>query len=168
VTTLEQVWSTKSEVRPGDHIEVTALLRQPSGEPVTQKIAVDIPESVNDKFLSLVVGSGSSLNALQFHFAQPGSTPRDLHQLVRALNRMRRNNRLYALLMAPQRSFIMQGDEYPSPPPSLIQTFLADPSVSSSVIFSGTSVIGDFETKPSPYTIRGQKTLILKVVGPGI
>jgi len=69
--------------------------------------------------------------------------------------------------MAPQRSFVLQGDEYPSPPPSLLQTFLADPAVSSSVTFSGMSIIGDFETKPIPVTIRGQKTLMLKVVETG-
>ena len=168
VATLEQVWSAKSEVRPGDHVEVTALLRLPGGETVTQKIPVDIPESVTDKMLSLVVGSGSSVNVLQSRLTPLGSAPRDLRQLVRALNKMRRNNRLYALLMAPQRSFVMQGDEYPSPPPSLLQTFLADPAVASSVRFSGTSVVGDYEAKPSPYTIRGQKTLVLKVVSPGM
>lgn len=168
VATLDQVWSTKSEVRPGDHIEVTALLRTPSGETVIQKIPVDIPDSVTDKTLSVVVGSGAVMNALQFRFNPLTSTPRDLRQFVRNLNRMRRNNRLYALVMAPQRSFILQGDEYPSPPPSLVQTFLADPAVSSSVIFSGTSVVGDFETKPSPYTIRGQKMLLLKVVSRGL
>jgi hypothetical protein len=165
--TIEQVWSTKSEVRPGDHLELTALLRLPWGEALTQKIPVDIPDSVTDKMLSVVVGDGSSINALQFRSTPLGGTPRDLQQLVRALNRMRRNNRVYALVMAPQRSFVMQGDEYPSPPPSLLQTFLADPAVSSSVLFSNTSVVGDFETKPSSYTIRGQKMLILKVIGPG-
>lgn len=167
VSSLEQVWSTKSEVEPGDHLEVTALLRTPSGETVTQKIPVDIPQSVSDKTLSLVVGGGASINALQFRLSPPGTTPRNLGQLVRALNRMRRNNRLYALLMAPQHSFILQGDEYPSPPPSLVQTFLADPAVSSSVTFSGSSVVGDYETKPSRYTIRGEKTLLLKVVNKG-
>ena len=167
VATLEQVWSTKSEVRPGDHIEVTALSRTPWGEPVIQKIPVDIPESVTDKMLSLVVGSGASINALQFRVSPLSTTPRDLQQIVRALNRMRRNNRLYALLMAPQRSFFLQGEEYPSPPPSLVQTFLADPGIASSVTLSSTSVVGDFETKPSPYFIRGQKTLLLKVVSTG-
>jgi hypothetical protein len=117
--------------------------------------------------LSLVVGGGSAINVLQIRFSPLNMTPKDLSQLVQAINRMRRNNRLYALLMAPQRSFILQGDEYPSPPPSLVQTFLSDPAVSSSVIMSGTSVIGDFETKPTPYAIRGQKTLLLKVVEQG-
>ncbi|HEV2349120.1 MAG TPA: SpoIVB peptidase S55 domain-containing protein [Terriglobia bacterium] len=167
LATLDQVWATKSEVRPGDHIEVSALLRTPWGESVIQKIPVDVPESVNDKTLSLVVGSGASINALQNRFTPQGSMPRDLHQLVRALNRMRRNNRVYALLMSPQRSFILQGDEYPSPPPSLMQTLLADPAVAGNVVFSGTSVVGDFETKPCPYAIQGQKTLMLKVLSAG-
>ena len=167
LATLEQVWSSKSEVRPGDRIEVTAVLRTPSGEAVIEKIPVEIPESVSDKALSLLVGSGSVINMLQSQLSPLATTPRDLRQLVRALNRMRRNNRLYALLMAPQRSFILQGDEYPSPPPSLVQTLLADPAVASSVTLSSTSVVGDFETKPSPYTVRGQKTLLLKVASPG-
>jgi hypothetical protein len=167
VATIEQVWSSKSEVRPGEKIEVTVVLRTPSGDALVKKIPVEIPESVSDKALSLVVGSGSTINSLQRRLSPLTTTPRDLSQMVRALNRMRRNNRLYALLMAPQRSFLLQGDEYPSPPPSLVQTFLADPSVSSRMVMSGTSVVGDFETDPSPYTIRGQETLLLKVSSPG-
>jgi hypothetical protein len=165
---LEQVWSTKSEVKPGDHIEVIALLRLPGGQAVTQRIPVDIPESVNDKTLMLAVGGGSEINALQFRLTPPGSAARDIHQLVKALNRMRRNNRLYALLMAPQHSFIMQGDEYPSPPPSLVQTFMADPAAATSVTLSGTSVVGDYEAAASSLMLHGQKLLFLKVVGPGL
>ena len=164
---VEQAWSTKSEVRPGDHIEVTAILRTPGGESVTEKIPVTIPDSVTDKNLSLVVGSGQTINALENRLSPLSTPPRDVHQLVRALNRMRRNNRIYVLLMAPQRSFVIQGDEYPSPPPSLVQTLMADPAALSGVISSGTSVVGDFETKPSPFTIRGEKTLVLRVVGAG-
>lgn len=163
--TIEQVWSTKSEVKPGDHLEVTALLRLPTGESTTAKIPVDVPASVTDRVLSLVVGGGSSINAMELRYSALGGNARDSQQLVRALNRMRRNNRIYALLMSPQRSFVMQGDEYPSPPPSLMQTFMTDPAAASSGIFSGTSIVGDFETSSTPYAIHGQKTLILKLAG---
>ncbi len=167
VAALEQAWSSKSQVKPGDQIEVTALLRTSSGKALVEKIPVDIPQSVNAKRLSLVVGSGSSLNILERRLASVLTTPRDPRQMVRALNRMRRNNRLYALLMLPQRSLTLQGDEYPSPPPSLLQTFLADPAVSSSVAFGNASVVGDFETKPMLYEIAGQKTLYLTVEDSG-
>ena len=168
VATLEQVWSSRSEVKPGDHIEVFGLLRLPGGQAVTQKIPVNIPENVSDRGLMLAVGGGATISMLQFRLIQPGSSARDIPQLVKALNRMRRNDRLYALLMAPQRSFVLEGDEYPSPPPSLIQTFLSDPGAASSVNLSGTSVVGDFEGAASSFMIHGQKTLLLKVVGPGL
>jgi hypothetical protein len=166
--TIEQLWSTQSEVKPGDHLEVSALLRLPSGETLIEKIPVDVPVSITDKMLSLVVGGGASINTMEFRFTALGGLPRDSQQLVRALNRMRRNNRVYALLMSPQRSFAMMGDEYPSPPPSLLQTFMADSAAASSVVFSGTSIVGDFETKPTPYAIHGQKTLLLKLAGSGM
>lgn len=165
--TIQEVWSTKSEVRPGDHLDVIALLRLPSGTTMRETIPVDIPQSITDKMLQLVVGGGSSINAMEFRFSALGGTPRDSQQLVHALNKMRRNNKVYALLMTPQRSFVMQGEEYPSPPPSLLQTFMADPAASN-MIFSGTSVVGDFETQPTPYIINGQKTLILQVAGSGM
>jgi hypothetical protein len=167
IATIEQVWSSKSEVMPGDKIEITVVLRTPAGDTIVQKLPVEIPESTNDRSLSLIVGSGSAINTLQSKLLAPNFSPRDLKQLVQAINKMRRNNRLYALLMAPQRSFVLQGDEYPSPPPSLVQTFLADPAVSSNVSFSGTSVVGDFEAKPIHMNIRGQKALLLKVVDQG-
>ncbi len=167
VARVEQVWSTASEVRPGEKIEVTALLRTPWGETLTEKIPVTIPDSVTDKRLSLVVGSGTSLNMLEGRLTALTSPPRDAHQLVKALNRMRRNNRVYALLMAPQRSLVLQGDEFPSPPPSLLQMFLADPAASSRMTFSGTSVIADDETEPTPYTIQGDQTLYLNVADTG-
>ena len=82
---------------------------------------------------------------------------------MRALNRLRRNNRLYVLLLAPKRTFVIQGEEFPSPPPSLIQTLLSDPSVSTNMATSGQSIIGDSEGSPLPYAIRGRRTLRVKV-----
>jgi hypothetical protein len=168
VATLQQVWSSQPEVRPGDHIVLTGLLRTPSGKTLTEQIPVVIPASTTDKMLSLVVGSGSALNMIENRLAPLAAGPRNLQQLVYALNRMRRNNRLYVLVMSPQRSLTLQGEDYPSPPPSLVQTFLTDPAVSSSFIFSGTSVIGDFQTSPTVYSIQGIKTLQIKVDTSGV
>jgi len=160
---LNEAWASKSEVRPGDTIDVMAVVMTPSGEALPQKIAVRIPENVSSKLLQLVVGSGPAINALEGRLTPLASQPRDVHQMVRALNQMRRNNRLYALLLTPEGSFRMAGDEFPSPPPSLLQTFLADPAAAGRVTLSATSVVADFETAPTPYTITGQQTLLLKV-----
>lgn len=162
--TLEAAWASKSEVRPGDSIEVTALVRTPAGESFAQKIPVAIPENVSSKTLSLVVGSGAAVDAIEGRLTPLASPPRNVQAMVRALNKMRRNNRIYAVLLAPEGSFRLAGDEFPSPPPSLLQTFLTDPAAASRVTMSPTSVVGDFETDTTPYTVTGQQALLLKVI----
>jgi SpoIVB peptidase S55 len=164
---LDAAWASQSEVRPGDEIEVTAVVRTPAGEAITEKIPVRVPDSVSSKVLSLVVGSGPAINALEGRLTPLASPPRDLRQMVQALNQMRRDNRLYAILLAPESSFRMQSTEFPSPPPSLLQAFLSDPAAASRVTLSPTSVVADFGTGPTPYTITGQQTLQLKVARPG-
>lgn len=163
---IDEAWASKSEVRPGDTVDVMTVVRTPGGETVTEKIPVLIPENVNSRMLSLVVGSGSAIDAMEGRITPLAAQPRDVHQMVRALNRMRHNNRVYALLMAPSSSFRLQGEEFPSPPPSLLQTFLTDPAASRATL-SATSVVGDFETGPTPYTVAGQQTLLLRVVHRG-
>ena len=53
-------------MHPGDQLEVTALLQSPTGQPIPVKIPVKIPEGVTDKAVQLVIGSGSTINALEF------------------------------------------------------------------------------------------------------
>ena len=163
---LDEAWASKSEVQPGDSIDVMAVVRTLGGESVTEKIPVEIPENVSGKMLSLVVGSGSAIDAMEGRITPLTAQPRDVHQMVRALNRMRHNNRVYALLLSPSSSFRLQGEEFPSPPPSLLQTFLTDPAASRASL-SATSVVGDFETAATPYTVAGQQTLLLRVVHRG-
>jgi hypothetical protein len=165
--TLETAWTSKSEVRPGDSIDVMTVVRTPAGESFTQRIPVTIPENVNSKTLMLVVGSGAAADAIEGRLTPLASPPRDLHRMVGALNKMRRNNRMYAVLLAPEGSFRLAGDEFPAPPPSLLQTFLSDAAAASRVSMSSTSVVGDFETDPTPYTVTGQQTLQLKVISVG-
>jgi hypothetical protein len=164
---LETAWASRSEVRPGDSIDVMTVVRTPAGESFTQKIPVTIPENVNSKTLTLVVGSGASADAIEGRLTPLASPPRDVHRMVLALNKTRRNNRIYAVLLAPEGSFRLAGDEFPSPPPSLLQTFLTDPAAASRVTLSATSVVGDFETDSTPYTVTGQQTLQLRVIRAG-
>ena len=162
---LEQVWSSKSVVKPGEEIVIHGTLRTPGGETTVERIPVVIPESVADGYLSIVVGSGVAINRFRSPrlSALRGRPAKDLRQLVRALNRLRRNNRLYVLLLASKRTLFLQGEEFPSPPPSLIQTFLSDPAVSTDMATSRYSIIGDSEGSPQPFSLRGQRTIRVRV-----
>src|SRR6202043_2317419 len=65
VEDLEQVWGSKREVKPGDTLELTALLRGQDGKETLQKTMVDIPASLTPGPLTISVADGSSMDRLE-------------------------------------------------------------------------------------------------------
>ncbi|MBI4458719.1 MAG: hypothetical protein HY648_01505, partial [Acidobacteria bacterium] len=59
---LEQIWSDRQEVKPGDKLELTALLRAQDGGETTQKTTVEIPASLMPGPLTITVADGTSLD----------------------------------------------------------------------------------------------------------
>ena len=89
--------------------------------------------------------------------------PKDPQQLVRAINRSRRNNRLYVRLARPEAGFVLQGEPFPSPPPSVVSTLSTDPSRSINVSRTMLSTVADYELEPVSGVVAGAKALSLTV-----
>jgi hypothetical protein len=89
--------------------------------------------------------------------------PRDPQQLIKAINRARRNNRLYVRISRPDTGFVLQGDSFPSPPPSVISTLTTDPSLSINVSRTMLSTVADYELDPVPGVVAGVKALSLTI-----
>ena len=89
--------------------------------------------------------------------------PKDPPQPVRAINKSRRNNRLYVRLARPETGFALQGDSFPSPPPSLVSTFSTNPSLSINVSRTMLSTVADYELATVSGVVAGFKSLMLTV-----
>jgi hypothetical protein len=160
---LEQVWASKREVKRGESVEVTALLRDQDGQEMVQKVAVEIPPSTPAGPLWISVADGQSMDRLEAGQVGRSALPRNPLQLVRAINRSRRNNRLYVRLALPAIGFQLQGDSFPSPPPSVVSTLTGDGSVSTNVSRTVLSTVADYELDPVPGVVAGVKTLTLMI-----
>ena len=160
---LEQVWTSRREIKAGDTIELTALLRDQSGRETIQKTSVDVPVSLPPGPLTITVADGASLDRIEAAMSGRPALPKDPQQLVRAINKSRRNNRLYVRLARPETGFALQGDTFPSPPPSLVSTFSTNPSLSFNVSRTMLSTVGDYELAPVPGVVSGFKSLLLTV-----
>jgi hypothetical protein len=160
---LEQVWSSKSEVKAGDTVEVTALLRDQDGHETLQKTSVEIPPSLPPGPLTITVADGASLDRIEAAMSGRAVLPKDPQQLVRAINKSRRNNRLYVRLARPESGFALQGESFPSPPPSIVSTFSTDPSLSTNVSRTMLSTVADYELDPVPGVVAGYRGLTLIV-----
>ena len=163
LASLDQVWSSKREVRPGERLEITAVLRAEDGRETVKKVPVEIPPSLGPGPLQITVADGSSLNLAEVRQLPGGFTPKTPAQLVRAINKLRKNNRLYVRLSRPQTAFLLHGTQFPSPPPSLARVMANEPSVSSNIATSSVSTLAESELEPLSSVVTGHKTITVLV-----
>jgi len=163
VQDLERIWSDRREVKPGESLELTALLRGQDGEETLQKATLEIPASLTPGPLTILVADGTTIDRAEMSRTGRRVLPKNPQQLVRAINKLRRNNRLYARLSRLQPGFVIQGENFPSPPPSVARIFSSDPSLTAEVSPTFLSTVADYELDPLPSVVSGVKTITVMV-----
>ncbi|MGB0033920.1 MAG: hypothetical protein WBP79_00415 [Candidatus Acidiferrales bacterium] len=118
---IDSAWVEKSEAKPGETVAVKVLLRPYRGTPFIQEIPVTIPAQASRGTLQLVVSDADTLNrnAQIFSFGSQGQLP-GLEELIKLINRERRNDRLYATLLQPTPTLLVEDKEMPNAPVSQI------------------------------------------------
>lgn len=118
---IENAWVGKSEVHPGDLLDVKVLLRPYRGAPVLREIPIRIPEEVTRGKLQLVVSDADWVNRnLKMVTATSDGQLPGLEELIRLVNRTRQNDRLYATLVQPTPTLLIEDKELPNAPISEI------------------------------------------------
>src|SRR5258705_6045940 len=158
--TLERIALDRTEVRRGEKIEVQAYVRTESGKQFVQRIPVQIPEDAALGQLLVLVGDGGSL--------QEGSpakafVPQDLGQLVRAINTVKKSDRLYVKLFRITPGAVIGTSELPSLPPSVVATLNSD-RTSGGYTPTVLSPVYEMELAPAEFVISGQQLIAIDVV----
>ena len=118
---IENAWVGKSEVRPGETLDVKVLLRPYRGAPIVREIPVRIPEEVTRGKLQLMVSDANWVNRnLEIVTASSDGQLPGLEELIRLVNRTRQNDRLYATLLQPTPTLLVEDKELPNAPVSEI------------------------------------------------
>ena len=160
---LNRLWIDKTEVRRGESIEMQAFARNDNGSEFVERIPLIIPADAPIGPLVITVGDGASLN--QSDRTQPSAdfTPRDLGQLVRAINKLKRNNRLYVRVMRTGTGAIVNNEEMPVLPPSMLAT-LGSSRTSGGYTPLSVATLAEHELPPSQFIINGQQSITINVV----
>jgi hypothetical protein len=161
--TLNRLWIDKTEVRRGESIEMQAFARNDNGSEFVERIPLVIPADSPIGPLVIFVGDGASLN--QADRSQPTAdfSPRDLGQLVRAINKLKKNNRLYVRVMHAGTGAIVNNEEMPVLPPSMLAT-LGSSRTSGGYTPLSVATLAEHELPPSQFMISGQQTITINVV----
>jgi hypothetical protein len=158
--TLERIALDRTEVRRGERIDIQAYVRTEAGKQFVQRIPVQIPEDATPGQLLVFVGDGS---ALQEGSAAKAFVPQDLGQLVRAINKVKKSDRLYVKLFRITPGAVIGTDELPNLPPSVVATLNSD-RTSGGYTPTVLSPVYEMELPPAEFVISGQQLIGIDVV----
>jgi len=157
--TLERISLDRTEVERGENVEVQAYVRTDSGTQFVERIPVQIPADSPAGQLVITVGDGT---AMQESSAAKSFVPRDLGQLVNAINRIKKNDRLYLRLSRPSPGVVIGTNELPNLPPSMVATLNND-RTSGGYTPMALSQLYERELAPAQFVIEGQQTIAVTV-----
>lgn len=157
---LERITLNKTEVERGETVEIQAYIRAESGKQFVQRIPVEIPKDAPLGQLLVVVSDGL---ALQQASAAQAFTPTDLSQLVGAINKIKKNDRLYVKMFRITSGAVIGASELPNLPPSMVATLNSDRSAGG-ITPTVLSTFYEKELPPAEFVISGQQIISLDVV----
>ena len=158
--TLERIALSKTEARRGERIEIQAYVRTESGKQFVQRIPVQIPADATPGQLLVFVGDGG---ALQEGSAARAFVPQDLGQLVKAINKVKKSDRLYVKLFRITPGAVIGTSELPNLPPSVVATLNSDRN-SGGYTPTVLSAVYEMELPPAEFVISGQQLIGLDIV----
>jgi hypothetical protein len=158
--TLERITLDRTEVRRGEKVEVQAYVRTESGKQFVQRIPVQIPEDAAVGQLLVFVGDGG---ALQEGSPSKSFVPQDLGQLVKAINTVKKSDRLYVKLFRITPGAVIGTSELPSLPPSVVATLNSE-RTSGGYTPTVLSPVYETELPPAEFVISGQQLIAVDVV----
>lgn len=163
VAVIESAWSDKSQVSPGETVQVKVLVRSYRGTPVMQEVPITIPPQAPRGPLRILVSDSESLNRVSRFFSfSPQSRLSGLQQLITLLNRERRNNRLYVTLLQPSPTLLLDDKELPNAPLSQINVLDQRRGGGTASLLLRESIAGEWST-PLHQVITGQQSITITV-----
>jgi hypothetical protein len=157
---LERITLDRTEVQRGEKVEVQAYVRTESGKQFVQRIPVQIPDDAALGQLLVFVGDGG---ALQEGSPTKSFVPQDLSQLVRAINTLKKSDRLYVKLFRITSGAVIGTSELPNLPPSVVATLNSD-RTSGGYTPTVLSPVFEMELPPAEFVISGQQLIAIDVV----
>lgn len=159
---LDSVRFNQTEVKAGDAVDVDFFYRKADGELIRDTYPVKIPAEVTPGPISMLVADGTAIMSMDAREQGDDFIPQDLSQLIKFINNIRKNDRLYVRIFRNQPGAVIKGEGLPALPPSLLSILRSERN-SGGMSPIQTSVYMEYELPASDYVVAGSKTLSLTV-----
>ena len=160
--TVETIWQDRLEVAPGEEVHLTVFLRQSNGDTIIKKYPVKIPEEITPGPLKIVVADGMSLTREDAETGVGEFIPESLQQLIKAINNLKKNDRLYIRLVREQAGAIISGERMPDLPPSLLALY-GSRKTSGELKPMGEVIYVEHELPATEFVLNGRQEISVNV-----
>jgi len=141
-TTIQRAWIDTDRPRAGKTLTLKILLRGYRGEEETRSVPIEIPARATGSVTLLVTDAARLAQWEQRDMRTP--QPWTLDQILRAVNRTRRGNRLYVRLVGGAPGALVDGEQFPALPPSVLAIYEANRNSGSFAPLSS-ALLGEWE-----------------------
>jgi hypothetical protein len=159
---LDSMRSGRTEVRAGELLDLELSWKKINGEVIRQTYPVKVPANASPGALTMLVADGSTIMALDEQEEGENLIPRDLTQLVKFLNNLRKNDFLYIRFFRQEPGAVVKGEGLPGLPPSILSILKSERKVGD-ITPIHTSTLMEYELPRSDYLVTGAKELRLMV-----
>jgi hypothetical protein len=159
---LDSIRSNRTEIKAGEILNLEISYKKANGETLQDTYPVKIPENITPGPLNLMVADGTALMSLDEEEEGDPLVPRDLTQLIRFINNIRKNDRLYVRIYRQEPGVAVKGEGLPGLPPSML-SILRSERKSGALIPINTSAFMEYELPFTDYMAAGMKVLKVAV-----
>lgn len=163
ISYLERVWLDKYEASPGEIIQAKIYSRTFRGDSVLQEVPILVPPLPAGSDFHLYIGDAASMYNLEMsQYRSSGFVPRSLSQLIRILNNLRKNNRIYFKIIAAKPGLFLKGEELPNLPLTMKSMFSSPRASATAPTELNKSTLNEYQLAV-PYVFRGAALIPLKI-----
>ena len=160
--TISRAWfDGDGPVKPGMSVPVKIALRTFRGEEVITSVPVEVPAGATPGRYVVFVSDGQGLSLAEQREMRQAFVPRNLDQMVRVVNSIRRSTNIYVRLQRFEEGAAVSGTLLPGLPPSMMQVLGASEG-GDPVVRTATTVVWDGE-KAVDYSVKGSRLLALQI-----
>jgi hypothetical protein len=155
---VDQFWTSSGTVKPGESVDLHVTLSGPGGVEVKRDATWKVPIGAPPGTLQLTATDAMSTNVADYShiLSQP---PNKSAQVSRMLNGLRANDTITLRVWRAEPSYLVQGQNLPSPPPSLALLLKRTPGAAAP---GASSKLAEFDFKVDA-PITGSRSIQLEV-----
>lgn len=160
-TTIENVILNKQAFYPGEVMDIRILLKNERGNELEEQLQITAPNLKSNSEFYLLVAGKNEMMEFETKNIKTNYFPTNLNTLIRAINNLRKNNRIYLKLMTTGEGIFVKGNEYSNLPVGLQNVFSFN-TTSEDQTDMKFSTITDYQY-PLPAVVTGTKLFKLKI-----